>query len=329
MQELAAGSIVRHRVLGQGKVVAAEETALHVFFPASQSRFAVKLRLPAAIPLMSQDDLEPDPWLEGLTSFAMDAASGRYALDAHFVHHDDAVAAFLAERPGGFRADPATGSSGARQGRGALWRRACEEWEACLGGGQAARLQEERDHDELARRALRVAAHAAPIPGMFEAGVLEEALAPGDEVRDFLDALLGYLAVPTPSAARFDRLCAASQALGVPADAAWPMATFFPFVAMPTRHLVLLPRSVCTAASRLGCDIRYQPVPNRPTHSRLHGLATRLLEKLAPSGARDLVDVECFLHATGARRSPTTTRTSRRASPSTTKGARTTPRRKR
>jgi hypothetical protein len=90
----------------------------------------------------------------------------------------------------------------------------------------------------------------------------------------------------------------------VPSDAAWPMATFFPFVAVPSRQMVLVPRSASGGASRLGCDLQYQAAPNWATYSRLRDLSARLLEKLQPSGAKDLADVEVFLHATGARRPP-------------------------
>jgi hypothetical protein len=68
--------------------------------------------------------------------------------------------------------------------------------------------------------------------------------------------------------------------------------------------MVLVPRSASGGASRLGCDLQYQAAPNWATYSRLRDLSARLLEKLAPSGAKDLSDVEVFLHATGARRPP-------------------------
>jgi hypothetical protein len=139
---------------------------------------------------------------------------------------------------------------------------------------------------------------------MLERESLEQAFEPGVEVQDFLRALVGYLAAPCPSRARFEKLCAAARALGLPAEASWPMVTFFPFVALPSRNVLLLPRAAGPGASRLGCDLRYQETPNWATYVRLRDLSSRLLEKLAPSGARDHVDVECFLHATGARRGP-------------------------
>jgi hypothetical protein len=302
MKEMSAGSLVKHRSLGMGKVVAIEANALHVFFPGSDTRYAAKLRWPAVSPFLTRDDLEPNAWLEGLTSFALDAVSGRYALAANFISQDEAVALFLEEHPKAFTEVPAARAGGTRKERGARWRAAAEEWVELFGNGQGERYLEDGNYGELSRRCLRVAAHAEGIPGMVEMEDMKEAFEPGDVVRHFFDALFGYLSVPSPARARFERLCAASNALGLPPDAAWPMATFFPFVAVPSRQMVLIPRSASGGASRLGCDLQYQAAPNWATYSRLRDLSGRLLEKLQPSGAKDLADVEVFLHATGARR---------------------------
>jgi hypothetical protein len=326
---LAAGTLVRHRTLGTGKVIAVEALALHVFFPGSDTRFAAKLRWPAAGAFLSREGLEADPWLQGLTSFAMDPASGRYALAANFIGQDEAVAIFLAENPGAFDPAPPQGRGGARLDRGARWRGAIAEWESVLGSGQADKLLADAEFEELSRRLLLVAGRAAAIPGMPEVADLEEAFETGDEVRHYLGALLGYLSVPSPARARFEKLCAAAHALGAPPDAAWPLVTFFPFVASPARHVVLVPRSACPGASRLGCDLQYQAAPSWVAYGRLRDLSTRLLAKLAPSGGRDHVDVECFLHATGSRRVAAARRTRAKEATPPAKPARTPSRRKR
>lgn len=304
MERMAAGTLVQHRTLGTGKVVAVEATALHVFFPASDSRFAAKLRWPTAGPFLSQDGLAPDPWLQGLTSFAMDPTSGRYALAANFISQDEAVAIYLSENPGAFEAPEALRRGAQRHDRRSVWRSASAEWAKLLGDGQASKLVEEAEYEELGRRALLVAARGAPVPGMPEIADLEEAFEPGEEIRNYLEALVSHISAPSPVRARFERLCAASHALGVPADAAWPMVTFLPFVAVPSRHIVLVPRSASSGASRLGCDLALQAAPSWASYGRLRELAGRLLERLTPKGGRDMVDVECFLHATGARRPP-------------------------
>jgi len=305
---LPAGSLVRHQTLGMGKVIAREATALHVFFPARDSRYAAKLRWPSAMPFLSQDGLAPDPWLEGLTSFAMDSAMGRYALAASFISQDEAIATYLTEHPTAFQDTAPPRANAPRSDRAGRWREACAQWTAVLGNKQAAKLAADRKYGELARRALRVAACAAPIPGMVETEVLEDAFEPGEEVGRYFDALVGYLSVPSPARPRFEKLCAATNGLGIAPEAAWPLVTFFPFVAVPSRHMILLPRSASAGASRLGCDLQQRAAPNWATYTRLRDLSTRLLQKLAPSGARDLVDVECFLHATGARRPPSSAR---------------------
>jgi hypothetical protein len=304
MSDIAAGSLVKHVSLGIGKVVAVEATAVHVFFPESEKRYAAKLRWPAAGPLLTKDGVEPNAWLESLTSFALDETTGRYALAANFLSHDEAVAQFLESYPQGFP-DPAHAEAGAgKRERAPRWRAANAEWIQAFGGGQGERLVADGELRELVRRALRVGAHVTRIPGMIEQEALEEALEPGDLVAAFFDALFGVLSAPSPIRARAEKLFAASDALGVPPEFAWPMATSFPFIADPVRQVILLPKSACGAATRLGCDLRFKSTPNWATYAALRDFSTQLLVKLQPSGARDFIDVESFLHATAVKRPP-------------------------
>jgi hypothetical protein len=130
----------------------------------------------------------------------------------------------------------------------------------------------------------------------MEHDALLEALEPGDEVTAYFDALFGLLAARSPARARFDKLLSAAAALGVAPDLAWPMLTLFPAIADPAHHLFLAPRVACAAAARLGCDLRYKATPTWATYDAWRRLAEGLLEKLARHGARDLADVEVFLH---------------------------------
>jgi hypothetical protein len=315
MHEIATGSLVKHKSLGVGKVVAVEVGALHVFFPESASRYAAKLRWPTVSPMLTREGFEPNAWLEGLTSFAMDATAGRYALAANFISQDEAIANFLETYPKGFT-DPAyLGSGGVRKERSARWRAANAEWTELFGDGKGDRLLADGEYKDLTRKLLRVAAHVTKITGVIEQEVLEEALEPGDVANDFIEALFGYLSVPSPARARFEKLCAASNGLGAPSDVSWPLATMFPFIAVPTRQMVLVPRSTTGAASRLGCDLQYQAAPSWATYVRLRDFSTRLLEKLQHSGAVDLIDVESFLHATAARRPAATANRTKAAAP--------------
>jgi hypothetical protein len=295
--------LVQHASLGVGKVVAVESTALHVFFPGAEKRFAAKLRWPASRLLLRTEDVERDSWLEGLTSFTLDAEAGRYALAASWMTHEQAIAQFRTEYPEGF-ADPAyvavTGAS-ARRVRAPRWRAACAEWAEAMGEGQGARLAADGDVRELVKRTVRLEKHLVLVPGTFEAGALKQALEDPETAGPFFTALFDVLA-GAPARVRTEKLFAAADALDVESALAWPIATLLPFLADPARHVFLWPRIACVAAERLGCDLRWDAAPNWATYAALRAFSAQLLAKLEPLGARDFVDVEAFLHATASSR---------------------------
>jgi hypothetical protein len=299
---LATGMLVQHSSLGIGKVIAVEPTAVHVFFPDSEKRYAAKLHLPTANALLRSEGIERNAWLEGLSSFSLDPVTRRYALAANWVTHDQAIADFRATYPLGFL-DPAyVGTGSGKRERASRWRAARVEWTQALGEGQGERLLESGDVRELVRRAIRIERHVVLVPGTFEAGALAEAFRDEDAAGAFFEALLAVLSVPSPARARFEKLFAATAALDLEPALAWPVATLFPFIAEPGRQVFLWPKIACAATERLGCDLRFDPVPKWPTYSALRGFAAKLLEELQPSGARDYVDVEAFLYATATTR---------------------------
>jgi len=297
MIDIANGLLVKHVSLGIGKVVAVEPTAVHVFFPHSEKRYAAKFRWPAAGALLTRDGVEPDAWLTGLTSFALDPTTGRYALAANFLSRADALAEFLKAFPGGFADKAYVGDGSGKRERAPRWRAASLEWTNVFGGGQAGQLLADGELREVVRRALRVGRLVSNVPGAIGEDVLEEALEPGDVVKAFFDALFGLVSVPSSARPRLEKLFSATEALGVEPELVWPMATLFPFLADPSRHMLLLPRPACGAAARLGCDLRYKPTPNWATYNAFRSLSEQLLGELRPHGARDLADVEAFLHA--------------------------------
>jgi hypothetical protein len=323
MTDIAKGTLVRHASLGVGKVVAVEPTAVHVFFPGTERRHAAKLRWPDARTLLRTDGVERDAWLEGLSSFTLDPAARRYALSASWITHEQALARFRAEYPRGFQ-DPTYLGTGpdAAGARAPRWRSAGAEWAAAMGDGEAERLLAAGDGRELVRRTLRIEKHLALVPDAFEEGTLKQALADPDAALPFFEAVVGLLGAP-PGRARAESLFAAVQALEVEPALAWPVATVLPFVADPARHVLLLPRSTPAAAERLGFDLRFDAVPNWTTYAALRTFSVRLLARLEPEGARDLADVEAFLHAMAATRPPGARRTTARTSRTTASNRRT------
>ncbi len=81
MDEFAKGMVVRHTTLGIGRVVALDPTAVHVFFVEGARREAAKLRRAAARIFLSPAPDVKDERLESLSAFALDPATGRWALE--------------------------------------------------------------------------------------------------------------------------------------------------------------------------------------------------------------------------------------------------------
>lgn len=295
MADLQNGMLVQHTTLGVGKVVALEPTAVHVFFPGGETRFAVKLRLPVALGMLRLDGIGPDRRLDGLTAFALDSKTGRYALAASWLTRDEAIAQFLAKYPGGF-ADPAHATG--KQSRVARWRAAHDRWSEAFGEGEGARLLDAGELEELVSRALKVDRALGAIHPPGDSDAVARALAAEAPARAFFMALLDLLSVPSPARARFEKLFAAARDLPVAPAEQWLVATLFIFLASPGRHVLVRPKVTFEAASRLGAEVDAAAAPTWPAYEAVRALHVQLLEELACHGAKDLVDVESFLHVT-------------------------------
>jgi hypothetical protein len=295
MADLENGALVQHKSLGIGKVVALEKDAVHVFFPDSDRRFAAKLRLPAARALLRTDGVEPNAWLEGLTAFSLDTEMGRYALAASWLTHDQALEQFLAVFPGGIGGNAWLTGKSARAPR---WRAGHDAWVEIFGPAGAPQQFTAEDPKELAKRALKVEKVIASLQPAADADAIKDGLADPETAAPFWDALVELLSVPSPGRARFEKLFAAARDLPVEHAQQWLVATIFPFIASPGRHVLVRPKLTFEAASRLGCDVGDGAAPNWFTYASVRALHAQLLEKLGPSGAADFVDIEAFLHVT-------------------------------
>jgi hypothetical protein len=302
MSALEKGMMVQHASLGLGKVVAVEDAAVHVFFAMSDARFATKLRLPMALPLLTPTE-STNAWLSGLPSLAFDAKSGRYGLGGTWLSHADAVARFAEAFPKGF-ADPSyAGDASDKRGRAPRWRRAQQAYAETLGAGEGERLLAAGDVAALVERALGVERLVRPLHKDAEKASFEEALKNLDAARGYFTALFELLAPPAPEQSRFEALCEAVAALppGASQEAGWPIATLLPFIARPDVHMLLRPKFACDVGHRLGLELAYDPKPNWSTYSALLRSTELLLEKLRPLGARDHVDVEAFMNVVTAK----------------------------
>lgn len=75
----------------------------------------------------------------------------------------------------------------------------------------------------------------------------------------------------------------------------WPIVTILPFLAQPDRHMFLKPMQTQRIAEAFTFDLSYSARPRWVTYDRLLTLSNRLLERLRPLGARDLIDVQSFM----------------------------------
>jgi hypothetical protein len=302
MGDLQNGMLVQHASLGLGKIVALEPKAAHVFFAASDARFATKLRLPLALPLLTPA-AGTNVWLAGLSDFALDAKTGRYGLAVAWLSHASAVTRFLETYPKGFADEGYAAKGTDRLERAVRWRRAHDLYQETLGSGQGERLLAAGDVAGLAERALRVERHVRPLHRDAEKGSFEGALGNLEAARGYFAALFDLLAAPAPERSRFEGLAAAVAAMtpGAPREAGWPLVTLMPFVARPDLHMLLRPRFACEVAQRLGLELAYRPDPSWSTYAALLRSTGTLLELLRPLGARDRVDVEAFMHVVTAK----------------------------
>lgn len=302
MSDLENGMMVEHASLGLGKVVALEGNAVHVFFATSDARFATKLRLPMARPLLTPA-ASTNAWLSRLSGFTFDAKSGRYGLGGTWLPHADAAARFLEVFPKGF-ADPSYAGDGAdKHYRVARWRRAHEVYVETLGGGEGERLLAAGDVGGLVERALRVERGVRPLHKDAEKASFEDALKNLGAARGYFAALFEFLTARAPERSRFEALTTsvAAMAPGATPESGWPIVTLLPFVARPDLHMLLRPRFACEVGHRLGLELAYQPQPNWSTYSTFLRSTEVLLERLRPLGARDHVDVEAFMHVVMAK----------------------------
>jgi len=301
MSGLENGMIVQHASLGLGKIVALEEKAVHVFFAMSDARFATKLRLPMALPLLAPA-ATTNAWLSRLSGFSLDAKTGRYGLAGQWLSHAEAAARFVEVFPKGF-ADPSYVDGTDKRGRVARWRRAHGVYAATLGNGEGERLLAAGDVAGIVERALHVERTVRPLHKDAEKASFEGALKDLDAARGYFAALLALLAAEAPERSCFEALAATTAAMapGAALEARWPLVTLLPFVARPDLHMLLRPRFACEVGRRLGLELAFEPQPNWSTYSALLRSTELLLERLRPLGARDHVDVEAFMHVVTAK----------------------------
>ncbi len=171
-------------------------------------------------------------------------------------------------------------------------------WRAALGRAEWERLLADGAHAEIARRIARFYQRShLDMLALYEWMALREALADPGGGRALAIGLYELIYGPGAFGVRLDRFTALLDALPQRQTrlAKWPVATLFPFVAQPRRHLVVKPRLMKRAAERLAFDLRYRSRPNGDSYAAVMELVAWLERELASWRPRDLIDIQGFL----------------------------------
>lgn len=156
------------------------------------------------------------------------------------------------------------------------------------------RIYDGQDHNSVAPLNL--------LHPRFEASRFFDALDDLDWAPRYLSASLSFAG--GRSAANFDALCDVMETMpGLEGGLGgrWPYATWLPFIAEPTRHIVIRPTYIEEFASAMPFDIAYRSELDFRMYELVCQLAKLLLEKLDVSGLNtgrrslDMIDAQSFM----------------------------------
>ena len=177
-------------------------------------------------------------------------------------------------------------------------RAAAEVFQVNFGEGRGAAMVDEGKHAEIAST-LDGIYRATNILSPFEVKAVHKAFAKADEASTkVLGATIAFVA--SPGQPTFKAMAEAVSQL--PADggkvSTWPIVTLLPFLADPKKFVALKPTNTELMSSRMSFDLKYDSAPNWETYDAALRMAAQLLGRLAPLGAKDMIDVQQFMVVT-------------------------------
>ncbi len=170
-----------------------------------------------------------------------------------------------------------------------------------LAAGHLRQLIDDEDLDGAYSRAMRVVDKTNLIfPN--EKMQLKDGLRATDHKRLFAESLWNLLySDEKPFEQRFVSFADMLEAI----DAAkWTIATYFPFIVFPQRHMFLKPEVTQAAAELCGFEISYRSELNWHTYERLLAFGGWLFDELtkAKLQPRDMIDIQSFIWCIGPRK---------------------------
>jgi hypothetical protein len=299
-QEIGLGTLVEHPAWGRGKVVEFRPPHVVVYFPSlAGSDQGARRTLQLVAEQLSVSGEQSDPAFDRVSAGSGKAKKAKPAGGALRPRAPSAqplefaVAGFRAEYPGLFQ-DPKLTSDVLDRKRAAHQR-----FVELLGEGRGRELLSSGASPEITS-SLVEAFRATNIPSPFERmgacdGLKDEAAA-----NRVLKAVLDF--VDSPVAETFHGLTEAVGSLPAPARGSrvltWPNVTILPFLADPSRFMVLKPAIARQTAARMGFDLPYTAFPEWHCYEALQRMASLLRAELSGLGATDYIDVYSFMWVT-------------------------------
>jgi len=297
---IGPGTLVEHTIWGRGKAVEVTSSHVVVHFPSlAGSEQGPRRKLQLTTEQLTVSAVQSDPELDGIrvgpvrVKKPKDGAAGATRAKPSALPLEHAVARFQAEYPGLFQ-DPKLLSEELEPRR-----KAHARFVELLGEGRGRELLRSGASAEISSGLVELY-RATSIPSPFEKMAASEGLKDAAAAVRVLEATLDF--VDSPASHTFESLTYAVGSLPAPARGSkvltWPNVTLLPFLADPSRFMVMKPAVAQQMASRMGFDLRYSPSPKWSCYEALLRMGARLREELSGLGAADYVDVQVFMWVT-------------------------------
>jgi hypothetical protein len=293
--DLHVGSLVEHSSWGRGKILALRQPNAEAYFPSLATETQGPTRM-VRLTSLSLSSVQTDPVLdqvEGRKPGSKAGAKVKTPPKRPENNLDQAIEWFTREYPAHFADERFI------TGEVALKRAAQQLFADKLGNGAGAALLAAGNFGEIGTL-LDAVYRTTKIPSRLEMAAIHKGLKESAAAAHLLEGLLALLAAP--NAQTFARLADAVAALPAhskgPHVQTWPTVTILPFLADPTRFIVTKPEIGKQVAGRMGRDLVYSTAVKWETYDRVLDNSRSVLEKLAPLGATDFIDVQSFTWVT-------------------------------
>jgi hypothetical protein len=172
-----------------------------------------------------------------------------------------------------------------------------EQWEEQLGQFAFRSLLKKGEFTEIAQRAARIEGKTNLLFS-FEKMALRDAVKSAEGAEAFARGLYDFL----HGKQSFEKWVEVVGALPRKQTRVltWPLATVFPFLAQPDRHIFLKPNITRVAAGEYGIEFDYRSKPNLETYTSLLDFAETIRRDQADLRPKDMIDLQSFIWVQGS-----------------------------